>query len=113
MFAIPWDFTMREFLSDSEMEGKALEKEIHRNTDLKMKELMEGMEKRHNSLVSGLQEWSTNIMNLLSRHTGLTVDNGQNNFNQHPRRQTQQHFQPPQIPSVQPQQQAPPRNIPP
>ena len=63
---MPWDYSVKEFETDSEYRAKLWEDEKNREGALKLSDLEQKLEKKHNDLIAHLDRWSTSIANLVN-----------------------------------------------
>ena len=65
LFLMPWDYTMKEFESESEYRGKVWEDEKLKEVNMNLHQLECKLDKKHAYLIANLDRWSTSIVNMI------------------------------------------------
>ena len=82
-FLMPWDFSIKEFESESEYRCRLWEEEKSKESDLRFGAFENKMEKKHSDLVVNLERWSQSIVNLIRNGQGqnMSYANALSGFN--------------------------------
>ena len=63
--AIPWNYVIKEFQTDSESRGQLWETSKRSEYDVQLKNLESRMDKKHNDMIADLKKWSDDIVNIV------------------------------------------------
>ena len=64
---MPWDYVVKDFETDSEYRSRLMEQEMIKESNLKITDFEQRMEKKHADLVANLDRWSFSLINALNQ----------------------------------------------